>query len=114
MQFGFQVFNIIGIIVPLFFIVIVGLLVFILVRNISLSRKNDNAPRLTVPATVVTKRTRVSGGEHTSTAYYVTFQVESGDRMELHLQGHEYGMLVEGDRGNLTFQGTRFLRFERT
>lgn len=25
----------------------------------------------------------------------------------------EFGMLVEGDYGNLTFQGTRYLGFER-
>ena len=49
-----------------------------------------------------------------STTYYVTFQVESGDRMELHVAGHEYGMLIEGDRGMLTFQGTRYLGFERS
>ena len=74
-------------------------------------------------ATVVSKRTNVSHHHHhgtdhmahhsTSTSYYVTFQVESGDRMELHMAGHEYGMLVEGDRGKLTFQGTRYLGFER-
>jgi len=39
--------------------------------------------------------------------------VESGDRMELHVAGHEFGMLIEGDRGMLTFQGTRYLGFER-
>jgi len=50
---------------------------------------------------------------HTSTSYYVTFQVESGDRMELHVAGEEYGMLIEGDSGKLSFQGTRFLGFER-
>ena len=27
---------------------------------------------------------------------------------------YEYGMIVEGDRGRLTFQGTRYLSFERT
>lgn len=48
-----------------------------------------------------------------STTYYVTFQVESGDRMELHVSGIEYGMLVEGDYGKLTFQGTRYLEFVR-
>ena len=54
-------------------------------------------------------------GFHTtsSTTYYVTFQVESGDRMELHVSGSEYGMLAEGDTGRLTFQGTRYLSFER-
>ena len=30
------------------------------------------------------------------------------------MAGHEFGMLVEGDRGKLTFQGTRYLGFERT
>jgi hypothetical protein len=44
---------------------------------------------------------------------YVTFEVESGDRMEFHVAGHEYGMLIEGDTGNLTFQGTRYLGFDR-
>ena len=40
-------------------------------------------------------------------------EVESGDRMELNLSGQEYGLLAEGDRGKLTFQGTRYLGFER-
>ena len=43
----------------------------------------------------------------------VTFQVGSGDRMEFHMSGAEYGLLVEGDHGNLSFQGTRYLGFER-
>ena len=50
---------------------------------------------------------------HTFTTYYVTFQVESGDRMELRLSGTEYGQLAEGDTGKLSFQGTRYLGFER-
>lgn len=49
----------------------------------------------------------------TSTRHYATFQVESGDRMEFSITGREYGMLAEGDRGRLTFQGTRYLGFER-
>ena len=63
-------------------------------------------------ATVVTKRTHV-WGDHSHTNYYVTFQVPSGDRMELEIQDNEFGYLVEGDRGRLTFQGSRFLGFER-
>ena len=34
--------------------------------------------------------------------------------MELGVNGHEYGMLVEGDFGRLTFQGTRYISFERS
>ena len=119
--FGFGMFQI------MFFIVF-GLalctVIMTLVKGFTEWSKNNHSPRLTVPATVVTKRTDVtrrrrSGTNghhhhHTSTSYYVTFEVESGDRMELHMTGSEYGMLVEGDRGNLSFQGTRYLGFERT
>lgn len=48
-----------------------------------------------------------------STWYYVTFQVESGDRREFSVTGSEYGMLAEGDTGKRSFQGTRYLAFER-
>mgnify|MGYP002519213476 FL=1 len=116
-------FNIMGIFVALMFVVVFGLFIVVAVKGISQWNKNNHSPRLTVPATIVAKRTNVShhhhhggtGMHHTthSTTYYVTFQVESGDRMELHVAGHEFGMLIEGDRGNLTFQGTRYLGFER-
>ncbi|MBR5306594.1 MAG: DUF2500 domain-containing protein [Oscillospiraceae bacterium] len=105
------------------FIIVIGTFIDTAIRGIGQWNKNNNSPRLTVPATVVTKRTNVTrhhhGGtnghhhHHTSTTYYVTFQVESGDRMELHVSGAEYGMLAEGDNGRLTFQGTRYHGFER-
>ena len=52
-----------------------------------------------------------SGTHHTS--YYATFEAESGDRLELQVSDYEYGQLAEGDRGKLTFQRKRFLKFER-
>ena len=118
---GFGMFNIIFTIV---FILVIGTFVVILVKGISEWNKNNHSPRLTVPATIIAKRTNVTrhrhGGvnshhhHHTSTTYYVTFQVESGDRMEFHISGQEYGLLIEGDHGNLSFQGTRYLGFERS
>lgn len=77
--------------------------------------KNNNSPRLTVEAKVMSKRTAITHHHDSmsSTRYYVTFQVDSGDRMELPMTGSEYGMLAEGDVGKLTFQGTRYLSFER-
>lgn len=120
MGFGFGMF---GIMFSLVFIFVFGMIIMTFVKGISEWNKNNNSPRLTVPATVVAKRTNVShhhhGGvnehhhHHTSTTYYVTFEVQSGDRMELHMSGHEYGLLVEGDYGMLSFQGTRYLGFER-
>lgn len=109
----------------LVFLIVLGMFIVIAVKGISQWNKNNHSPRLTVPATIVSKRTNVShhhhhnhngtGMHHTthSTTYYVTFQVESGDRMEFHVAGHEFGLLVEGDRGILSFQGTRYLGFER-
>ena len=118
--YGFDMFSIMFSIV---FIIVIGMFVVTAIKGIGQWNKNNNSPRLTVPATVVAKRTNVSHHNHagtnghhhhsTSTTYYVTFQVESGDRMELHLSGHEFGMLVEGDKGILSFQGTRFISFDR-
>ena len=107
----------------LMFFLVFGVIIFTFIKGIGEWNKNNNSPRLTVDARVVTKRNQVSHhhhnhggtGMHTthSTTYYVTFEVESGDRMELHVSGQEFGMLVEGDFGKLTFQGTRYISFER-
>lgn len=129
MFYGFDaMFNLFSLIFPLMFLLIFGMFIFTIVSNIRTWNKNNHSPRLTVPASVAAKRTEVSHHHHTnaadasgaggtwvstSTSYYVTFQVESGDRMELQVQGAEYGMLVQGDYGKLSFQGTRYLGFER-
>ena len=121
--FGFG-FNLFGVMFSLTFFLVFGMFIAVAIRGISQWNKNNHSPRLTVEATVVSKRTNVSHSHHhhgaghgvhhsSSTSYYVTFQVESGDRMELHVAGHEFGLLVEGDRGKLSFQGTRYLGFER-
>lgn len=107
------------------FALVIGVFLVTFIRGIGQWHKNNQSPRLTVEATVVTKRTNVSRHHHhsgtghmghtsTSTTYFVTFQVESGDRLELRMDGYQFGMLAEGDRGKLTFQGTRYLGFERT
>lgn len=110
------------------FIAVFGIIIVNIVRGVGEWNKNNHSPRLTVEATVVSKRLDVSHHQHgnagdetgahgytttSSTTYYVTFQVESGDRMEFHVNGSEYGMLVEGDRGKLNFQGSRYLGFVR-
>ena len=71
-----------------------------------------------VQAVIVTSPTYDGDGHMTSsgtyhTSYYATFEVESGDRLELQVSDYEYGQLAEGDRGKLTFQRKRFLKFER-
>ena len=99
---------------------VIGRALFIWVRN-------NNSPRETAEAKVVTKRMKVQGfgrtmagrnsvtgmGSSTYTHYFVTFELEKGKRLELGVKDAEYGMLAEGDQGVLTYQGTRFLGFEQ-
>ena len=115
--FGYSAFQIIF---YLIFAAVIGCFIVTAVRGIRTWHKNNNSPRLTVQATVVSKRMDVTHHHdagthmnHSTTRYYATFQVESGDRMELSIPDCDYGYLVEGDRGSLAFQGTRFLRFDR-
>ena len=119
--FGFHAFE--GMF-TLVFVLVIGLFIYAVVQAIARKQKNDASPRLTVLARVASRRQEVThharnmndGVYHTSstTRYFVTFQVESGDRMELELDGSDFGMLAEGDEGRLSFQGTRFLDFQRT
>lgn len=117
MEFLFQLFPIIFF---MMFLLVFGMIIATTFRGISQWNKNNHSPRLTVDAQLVAKRTEVSryrkAGSNihrTSTTYFATFQVESGDRFELQVEGPDYGLMVEGDRGKLTFQGTRFLEFHR-
>ena len=107
--FAFQIFPILFLGV---FGLVIGIFVSILVKNGKQNRANNASPRITAEATVVTKRTHV-WGDHSHTDYYATFQFESGDRLELEVPHHQFGYLVEGDSGKLTFQGKRYITFQR-
>jgi hypothetical protein len=97
------------------FIIVISIFLFVILGGIWSWRKNNNAPKLNVTAKVISKRTAVRGGgkSRAYSRYFVTFQLESGDRLELQMQGNDFGMLVEGDEGELFFQGTRYLGFTR-
>ena len=116
MTFMFTVFPVLF---AIMFFLIAGFIGYNIFRAWKQESKNNHAPRLTVGAKVVTKRTQfyrnssTNHMHHGHTSYFATFEVASGDRMELSLSGQEYGLIVEGDRGQLTFQGTRFLSFVR-
>ncbi len=109
--------------------VFVVLAVWAIGRGLYVWNKNNHSPRQTGNARVVTKRMKVSGlchsmsgnitdrhGFHSSasTRYFATFELEDGQRLEFSVNDSEYGMLAEGDQGQLSFQGTRYLGFDRT
>lgn len=122
---GFSImFSIIPVLVILGFVFAFGIIIMRSIQGAQQWKRNNDSPVLTVDATVVTKRADVHHYHHnagtndmhhssSSTTYYVTFEVASGDRMEFQTMDTEYGLLVEHDTGKLTFQGTRYLGFER-
>lgn len=126
---GFNMFDLgfsfVNIIFPLMFFLVFGLIFFQIISGLRTWNKNNHSPRLHVDAKIIDKRGDISrrrhtsgangsmSHTHTSTTYYVTFEVTSGDRMELQVPSSEYGYLIIGDEGKLEFQGTRFLSFNR-
>ena len=126
---GFQLMNILF---PIVFISIFCIFIVTFVRTISAGakqkRKNDASPRVTAEAKVVSKRMQVGQNyqhhhhadgtmhsyDYNYSKYFATFEFDSGDRLELPVDGSDYGLLVEGDQGKLTFQGTRYLGFARS
>ena len=116
-------FSIIPIIVTAGFIFVFGAFVCIAVKGIAQWNTNNNSPKETEEVKVVAKRADVSRHSHnhtnnmhtgSRTQYYVTFELRSGERKELSLSGNEYGVMIEGDEGTLSFQGTRFIAFKRS
>ena len=96
------------------FILFLTVFVLVLVLDVRQAHRNNQSPVLVIEALVVSKRQHISRTyEHLSTSDYATFEAETGSRMELELSATDFGLLAEGDRGRLTFQGTRYLGFQR-
>ena len=126
---SFDGFNFMFGIFPFIFLIVFSFIFVVIIIKVVQGAKqwkhNNDSPVLTVDAKVVTKRSDVRYRHnmnnsndamnmgYSSTTYYVTFEVQSGDRMELRVPDTEYGMLTEGDKGSLTFQGTRYLSYVR-
>ena len=122
---GFQLMNaVFPLLFLIVFIFIISTIIGSFVSRAKRERKNDQSPRVTANAKVVSKRMQVGENRHrhsnddmmhsyTYSKYFATFEFDSGDRLELPVDGSEYGLLVEGDTGKLTFQGTRYLGFSR-
>lgn len=117
-------FHVIPFFMILIFIMMISIILYHCIAGLSQKKKNDESPVLTVDAVLVAKREDVRTHHRqnmmtnlpdttSSTTYYLTFEVASGDRMEFKVSGIEYGMMAQRDQGRLTFQGKRYLSFER-
>lgn len=111
---------------PIIFLLVLGFIIFQILRNVGESISNSQKPRETAHVQVLDKRAHVwsSGSMHHSgtgihhgggsrTSYYVTFQFENGERREYIVPARLYGQIVAGDVGTLTWQGTAFREFQR-
>ena len=126
---GFDMgFGLMNMLFPIMFVAVFAIILVTIISYLAgtmkRNRKNDASPRVTADAKVVSKRMQVGQNRHhhsdddmmygyTYSKYFATFEFESGDRLELPVDGSDYGLLVEGDQGKLSFQGTRYLGFER-
>ncbi|MDQ0417947.1 hypothetical protein J2Z48_002131 [Croceifilum oryzae] len=102
--------SLIGYLIMGFFIIVfTGVIIFIistLIRGLFRWIRNNNQPVQAVNAMIISRR---SIKQYT----FVAFEGENGDRMEFRMSMYNSGLLVVGDRGVLTFQGTRFKGFQR-
>ncbi|MEK4064505.1 MULTISPECIES: DUF2500 domain-containing protein [Paenibacillus] len=99
----------------LMFLLVIGIFIFVIIKSIGIWSSNNASPLVSAYASAVTKRTEVWGGSGDSgahTSYYVTFEFQDGRRVELQVPNKAFGLIVEGDRGELVYQGTRFKGFE--
>ncbi|MDP4098705.1 DUF2500 domain-containing protein [Paenibacillus sp. P96] len=119
---GFEslwMFDLMGTVFPVFFVMILGIIILSAGREIMGWKRNRNEPVLTVSSRIASRRMYIQqrqlddASPTATTLYFITFEVESGDRLEFKVNGEQYGMCSEGDSGRLTFQGTRYIGFER-
>lgn len=126
MFFGFG-YNSFDVLFSFMFLIVASVIVVAVVKSMAQHHRDNNSPRLKVEAVVVDKREEIrheqqpvagdvtgAHGYHTiiSSSYWVTFQVESGDKMDFLVDGNEYKRINEGEKGKLLFQGSRYLGFE--
>lgn len=114
--------NLVPIFIAIIFFIVIGTLIFRALGGLHQWSVNEQSPRHTATATITSKRLEVSAVQqhHDShmagnsiTTYYITFEFQDKERKEFKVKGKQYGLLSENDTGTLTYQGTRFIEFER-
>ena len=98
------------------FAIVVGVFLYAIVSGLRIWMGNNASEVVKRAVTVVDKRTEVWGGSGESSAntnYYVTFEMDEQSRIELPVRADRYGLMIVGDQGELTYQGTRFKEFHR-
>ena len=107
------------------FLIVSGGIAAIIVTGIVRKKRNDRAAQTTVDASVLEKHTTVqrhpvagdTTGAHGYTRFtsrHVTFLTTDRAQRTFDVDETVYDALTEGDRGRLTYQGSRFVGFVRS
>lgn len=105
---------------PLFFQLFFGLVVlltlgiigYVIARGLAVWISNNRAELRNVRCKVVDKRTAYEGATGYS-YHYITFEFDDRTRKELLIKPDQFGLIVVGDTGELTYRGERFIAFKR-
>ena len=88
------------------FLIIIVIICMVDANTIICWFKNNRAPVHSMGASVLTK-------EINENKYYVCFGLEDGQMKRFSIDYFAYISLKEGEKGILTYQGTRFIRYDR-
>ncbi len=109
-------FQIMPVFMGVVFLIVFGVIIYRTI-NFAIQKTKDKE---NIGAKVINKRenirrrsTNSRSSMHTSITYYATFELEDNRRVEYTIPSNKIGLIVEGDTGTLTYQGTLFVGFTR-
>ncbi|WFD08776.1 DUF2500 domain-containing protein [Tepidibacter hydrothermalis] len=95
-------------------ILFIGVMIFLEIRKI---RKHKKQPTQTIAATLISKEMipTSTGGLKSGTVvhihHYMKFKLENGEEKEFEVLPEQYAVILEGNIGELTFKGDKYLSF---
>ncbi|MDQ0221881.1 DUF2500 domain-containing protein [Streptococcus moroccensis] len=93
---------------------VLGYVIFQIGRNVLDWSRNNQSSEQSVKARVISKHPNLlHSGDAKRTLHKVIFQLPGQQSLELRVRGEAFDQLLEGDEGELTFQGNRFLAFKQ-
>ncbi len=89
-------------------VLVVTTIVSLTLRHLNLKRKHT----MSMPATVVEKRTKGQSSKGTESIYYATFELHNNEKREFELPNHVLEKVEIGKRGMITFTSKKLLHFK--
>ncbi len=111
------------ILIPAMLVIFVVVMIFAIPAGLAMGKKTNNniygddeygATKEEKNAKIIARRTTPHPLNQAVMINMVVFELANGSRVELAIKDpNTYGIMVEGDRGTLKYQGKKFVGFER-